>query len=202
MIKENETSFAAATRVLAGDDGTSYDKVAIALHWATAILVVVQMALAQMWDLWDRPTHRFMAISHMSLGVVLTAIIAWRIAWRLIPGHQVPAANVGLARIAAKGVHYVLYALLAAEAVLGFVLRWSEGKPMNFFGLLIPGPFEKWSREAHHQVGEIHEWNGWAIIAIAFVHALAALYHHYVLKDRVLLRMLPGDAEGRAISSQ
>jgi cytochrome b561 len=138
----------------------------------------------------------------MSLGVVLTAIIAWRIAWRLIPGHQVPAANVGLARIAAKGVHYVLYALLAAEAVLGFVLRWSEGKPMNFFGLLIPGPFEKWSREAHHQVGEIHEWNGWAIIAIAFVHALAALYHHYVLKDRVLLRMLPGDAEGRAISSQ
>jgi cytochrome b561 len=202
MTKENETSFAAATRVLAGDDGTSYDKVAIALHWATAILVVVQMALAQMWDLWDRPTHRFMAISHMSLGVVLTAIIAWRIAWRLIPGHQVPAANVGLARIAAKGVHYVLYALLAAEAVLGFVLRWSEGKPMNFFGLLIPGPFEKWSREAHHQVGEIHEWNGWAIIAIAFVHALAALYHHYVLKDRVLLRMLPGDAEGRAISSQ
>jgi cytochrome b561 len=153
MTKENETSFAAATRVLAGDDGTSYDKVAIALHWATAILVVVQMALAQMWDLWDRPTHRFMAISHMSLGVVLTAIIAWRIAWRLIPGHQVPAANVGLARIAAKGVHYVLYALLAAEAVLGFVLRWSEGKPMNFFGLLIPGPFEKWSREAHHQVG-------------------------------------------------
>ena len=200
MSKRDETGFGTATRVLAGDDGTNYDKVAIALHWATALLVVVQMALAQMWDLWDRPTHRFMAISHMSLGVVLTGIIVARIAWRLIPGHQVPAANVGPAAIAAKGVHYLLYAMLAAEAVLGFVLRWSEGKPMNFFGLLIPGPFEKWSREAHHQVGEIHEWNGWAIIAIAFLHALAALYHHYVLKDRVLLRMLPGNGGQRGLS--
>jgi cytochrome b561 len=191
MSKDNETSFGTATRVLAGDDGTSYDRVAIALHWATALLVVVQMALAQMWDLWDRPTHRFMVISHMSLGIILTGIILARLAWRLIPGHQLPAANAGPAAIAAKAVHYLLYAMLAAEAVLGFVLRWSEGKPMNFFGLLIPGPFEKWSREAHHQVGEIHEWNGWAIIGIAALHAFAALYHHYVLKDRVLLRMLP-----------
>ena len=195
MSKENETSFDTATRVLAGDDGTNYDKVAIGLHWATAVLVVVQMALAQVWDLWDRPTHRFMAISHMSLGVILTAIIVARIVWRLIPGHQVPPANVGAAAIAAKAVHYLLYLMLAAEAVLGFVLRWSEGKPMNFFGLLIRGPFEKWSRVAHHQVGEIHEWNGWAIIAIAFLHALAALYHHYVLRDRVLLRMLPGNRD-------
>lgn len=195
MSKDDESSFGTATRVLAGDDGTYYDRVAIALHWATALLVVVQMALAQVWDLWDRPTHRFMTISHMSLGVLLTGIIVARIVWRLIPGHQVPAANVGPAAIAAKAVHYLLYAMLVAEAVLGFVLRWSEGKPMNFFGLLIPGPFEKWSRAAHHQVGEIHEWNGWAIIALASLHALAALYHHYVLKDRVLRRMLPGEAD-------
>ena len=198
MSIDNETSFGTATRVLAGDDGTNYDKFAIALHWATAALVVVQMALAQLWGLWDRPTHRFMVISHMSLGVILTAVIAARIVWRLIPGHQVAAVNVGIARLAAKAVHYLLYTLLVAEAVLGFIFRWSEGKPINFFGLLIPGPFDAWSREAHHQVGEIHEWNGWAIIAIAFLHALAALYHHYVLKDRVLVRMLPGDGERMA----
>jgi len=196
MSAETETSFDTTTRVLAGDDGTNYDNVAIALHWATAALVVVQMALAQLWGLWDRPTHRFMVISHMSLGVILTAVIAARIVWRFIPGHQVAAVDVGIARVAAKAVHYILYALLVAEAVLGFIFRWSEGKPINFFGLLIPGPFGAWSREAHHQVGEIHEWNGWAIIGIAFLHALAALYHHYVLKDRVLLRMLPGDGEG------
>jgi cytochrome b561 len=39
----------------------------------------------------------------------------------------------------------------------------------------------------------VHEYIGWAIVILAFAHALAALYHHYVLKDRVLRRMLPGE---------
>jgi cytochrome b561 len=63
---------------------------------------------------------------------------------------------------------------------------------MSFFGLSIPPPFQAWSRAANHQVGDLHEKVGWAIIIIAVGHAAAALYHHYFLRDRVLLRMLPG----------
>jgi hypothetical protein len=63
-------------------------------------------------------------------------------------------------------------------------------------GLLIPPPFAPFSKPAHHLVGELHELNGWAIIILAAGHAAAALYHHYVLRDRVLSRMLPG-ARGR-----
>ena len=194
MSYQDESGLGAATRVLAGDDGTDYDSVAIALHWATAVLVVVQMTLAKTWGLWGRPAHHFMVVTHMSLGMILAAVIVARLLWRLIPGHQVPPSEVGWLRIASKGVHYLLYALLAAEAVLGFLLRWSEGESMSFFGVLIPPPFSEWSRAAHHQVGEIHEWTGWTIIAIAAGHAAAALYHHYVLRDRVLKRMLPGAA--------
>lgn len=69
---------------------------------------------------------------------------------------------------------------------------------MSFFGLLIPPPFAPFSKAAHHQIGEFHEKIGWAIVIIAVGHALAALYHHYVLRDRVLLRMLPGDGQGAA----
>jgi cytochrome b561 len=192
MSYGNESGFAAATRVIAGDDGTSYDGVAIFLHWTTAVLVVVQMTLAQIWGLWGRPTHHVMVVAHMSLGIILTAVIVARLAWRWIPGHEVAAADLGLLRIASKGVHYLLYAMLAAEAVLGFLLRWSGGESMSFFGLQIAPPFAEWSRPAHHLVGELHEWNGWAIIAIAAGHAAAALYHHYVLRDGVLRRMLPG----------
>ena len=47
------------------------------------------------------------------------------------------------------------------------------------------------SRSLRHQLREFHEWIGWAIVILALLHALAALYHHYVLKDRVLKRMLP-----------
>ena len=194
MDYRTESGINAATRVIAGDEGTQYDSVAIALHWSTAILVVLQMALAQLWGLWGRPAHHVMVIAHMSFGIVLAAIIVARLVWRWIPGHQVPALEVGWVRIASKTVHYLLYAMLVAEAVLGFLLRWSGGESMSFFGLQIAPPFAQWSRPAHRQVGELHEWNGWAIIALATGHAAAALYHHYVLHDRVLERMLPGSA--------
>jgi cytochrome b561 len=195
MSYDNEFIFAKGTRVLAGDDGTRYDPVAIFLHWTTAGLVVLQMTLAQIWGLWGRPTHHLMVVAHMSFGIILSAVIVARLVWRLIPGHQVPPSEVGLAGLASKGVHYLLYAMLVAEAVLGFILRWSGGESMSFFGLSIAPPFAEWSRAAHHQVNELHEWNGWAIIIVAAGHAAAALYHHYVLHDRVLRRMLPGNAE-------
>lgn len=191
MNLETETSFDRATRVLAGDDGTRYDSVAIALHWATAVLVVCQFALAELWGFAGRPTRHLMITTHMSFGIILTAVIIARVIWRLIPGHQMSSLEVGWVRTASKAVHYLLYVLLALEAVLGFTLRWSGAEAMSFFGLQIPSPLGHWSRGAHQLVGELHNWNGWAIVLIAFGHALAALYHHYVLRDKVLGRMLP-----------
>jgi cytochrome b561 len=192
MSIKSEGPVDAATRVLAGDDGANYDGVAIALHWATAVLVLVQFALSQTWGWFGRPAHQSMVVAHISFGIILTLVIITRIVWRLIPGHQVSAIVSGWVGVASKAVHYTLYALLASEAVLGFTLRWSGGEQMSFFGLSIPPPFQAWSRAANHQVGDLHEKVGWAIIIIAVGHAAAALYHHYFLRDRVLLRMLPG----------
>jgi cytochrome b561 len=81
--------------------------------------------------------------------------------------------------------------MLAAEAVLGFVLRWSGNESMSFFGLPLAAPFAPFSKPAHHLVGDSHNLNGWAIIVLAAGHAAATLYHHYVLRDRILSRMLP-----------
>jgi len=180
-----------AARIASGDDGTRYDSVAIALHWTTAILVIVQFVLGVTWDWFERPTRHLMIVAHMSLGIILTAVIVARIAWRLMPGHQVPPAVSGRVEMASKAVHYLLYAMLVAEAILGFVTRWSGNEAMSFFGLLIPPPFAPFTKSTHHLIGEIHQWNGWAIVILAFGHAMAALYHHYVRHDRVLSRMLP-----------
>lgn len=192
MSRETEGPFGVATRIAAGDDGTNYDPVAIAFHWATALLVLAQFLLSQTWGLFGRPTHHLMVVAHMSFGIILTMVIVARIVWRLIPGHQVPAIVFGWVGVASKLVHYILYGLLAAEAVLGFVLRWAGGEAMSFFGLLIASPMAQVSRAAHHQIGELHEKVGWAIVLLALGHAAAALYHHYALRDRVLLRMVPG----------
>jgi cytochrome b561 len=184
-------AFDAATRIAAGDDKTRYDGVSVALHWTTAALVLLQFLLSQFWGAFGRPTHHVMVVAHMSFGILLAAVVLFRIIWRLMPNHRVPPITVGWMEIASRGVHYLLYALLAAEAVLGFILRWAGAEAMSFFGILIPPPFAPWSRAAHHQVGEFHEKIGWAIVIIALGHAAAALWHHFAKHDRVLMRMAP-----------
>jgi cytochrome b561 len=185
-------AFDTATRIAAGDVGRTYDDVAVALHWATAILVAVQFLLAITWDYFPRPTTEAMQSLHISMGVLLTAVILARIAWRLIPGHQRPAIVSGWVKLASKSVHYLLYGLLVAQASLGFGFRWSQGHPVSFFGLFaIPGPYGALDKATRETIHSLHVYVGWTIVIVAFGHALAALYHYYFLKDRVLGRMLP-----------
>jgi cytochrome b561 len=190
---ESATSpaIAVATRIAAGDDRTRYDSVAITLHWLTAALVIEQFLIAEVWGFFERPARQFLLSTHTSLGVLLGAVLITRIIWRLVPGHQVRAADVGWVEVASKTVHYALYGLLALQVVLGFGVRWSDNKALSLFGWLIPSPFASASNETHHFLGEAHEWFAWTIIILASVHAAGALFHHYVLRDDVLLRMLP-----------
>ena len=112
----DKTNFDTATRIAAGDDGTTYDGVAIALHWFTALLVFANFALAHTWDWFAKPTKGLMEQAHMSFGVLLTAAILARLIWRWLPGHQVSSLEAGWVKLASKGTHYLLYLLLIAEA--------------------------------------------------------------------------------------
>jgi len=187
----DQTSFDTATRIAAGDDGTTYNSVAIALHWTTAVLVLIQFVTSFVWDWFPRETREFLENLHTSLGVLLTAVIVARVIWRLMPGHQVSSLEVGWVKIASKGVHYFLYLLLIVQAGLGMTIGWAAGHPIHLFGLPIPGPIGTLDRPFRHELREIHQWLGYGIVIFAFGHALAALYHHYALHDRVLGRMFP-----------
>ncbi len=180
-----------------------YDRFSIVLHWATAVIVLLQFALAHTWKFAPKPERHLMIVAHMSLGTLLAAALIVRIAWRLFPSHHVAPVGSALMDLAAKAIHYLLYALLVAEAVLGFVLRWSGNESMSVFGFLIPPPFAPFSRATHSMIGDAHSLVGWTIIVIAAGHALTGLVHHYILRDGVLMRMLTsGPGTGRPLANK
>ena len=185
-----------ATRIAAGATRSRYDGVSIALHWTTVVLVIALFALGELWGFADRPLRHQLVTLHMSLGMLLSLDVAFRLAWRLMPGHQVPPVATGPTETAARAVHWLLYALLIGQSIYGYIVRWSEGEAMSFFGLLIPSPMTPVDRGTHHLIQDIHGWVGWAIIIVALGHAAAALYHHFVLRDEVLVRMLPRGSKG------
>jgi cytochrome b561 len=191
-----------ATRIAAAATRTRYDSTSIALHWVTAGLVLLQFALAQTWGWFGRPTRHTMVTAHMSFGILLSIVVVARIVWRFMPGHQIEPASRGWDERASKAVQYLLYLLLLVQSALGYILRWAGGESMSFFGVQIPPPFAAFSRAEHETLGERHNQIGWAIVILAAGHAAAALYHHFVLRDRVLTRMLPSAStdEGRTQS--
>jgi len=166
----------------------TYDRLSISLHWITAILVVVLYLLAEAWEFLEKgtpPRHALQAL-HVSLGLVLTVVIAVRIPWRVLVGRRLPQATPGLLGYAATAVHYLLYLLLIVQIVLGFVFRWAQDEALSFFGLFtIPSPFV-FSTEQRHNFGELHETIGTLIIVIAAGHMAAALFHYYVFHDPAL----------------
>lgn len=169
-----------------------YDSTTIALHWLTALLVLALFLISQIWGFYEKPDRAPFKLAHTSLGVLLTVVIVARLAWRLFFAPRIAAANTGLANIAAKLVHGLLYALLAVQLWLGFMIGWSGRRAaVNAFGWEIPSPFAPFTREDHHFFEEIHDWVGWSIILLAVLHAAAALFHHYVLRDNLLARMMP-----------
>lgn len=170
-----------------------YDGVAMSLHWATALLVLTLFLLGQGWGFVQRgsPLRHEMQAIHVSLGLLLIAVLVARISWRASMARRLPPADSGLMQLAAQAAHYTLYALLVAAVCLGVTLRWATHNPLSFFGLFtIPAPYD-FTRAQAHMIFSAHSWVALLIVCLASLHACAALLHHFVLRDDVLWRMVP-----------
>jgi len=171
-----------------------YDRLTLWLHWLTAALVIFMFASAQIWEQLAKgtPLRKGLQSVHISCGILLALIVIARVLWRLSRGRRLPAANVGLMNIAAKAAHLALYALLLSQIVLGFLFRWAQGEPFNFFGLFDVPTLMTFDKSMRSVFGGLHENVAWAIVILAGLHAVMALVHHYGLRDNTLRRMLPG----------
>jgi cytochrome b561 len=168
-----------------------YDTMTIVFHWATVILVATQWTGAQIIDWFPKGAPRVDARSvHIICGVVLAAIMLGRIVWRLTAGRRLPPADGGVLNIVAKATHWVLYALIVAMVLVGMALTWTRGD--SIFNLFTLPAFDPANHALPDQVQQVHATIGWAIVAVAGLHAAAALFHRIIWHDGVLGRMLPG----------
>jgi cytochrome b561 len=171
-------------------DAPRYDRLTILLHWATAILVAAQWLGAQSIDLFPKGSLRVDAKSmHITGGLLLTLILVVRVVWRLTYGRRLPLADKGALNVLAKMTHWALYGLLGVMVVAGMTIVAVEGESIfNLFS--IPGAASA-NRDLGHRIEDFHGTVGWIILAVAGVHASAALIHRYLWHDGVLNRMLP-----------
>ena len=168
-----------------------YDSKTIWLHWLTAGLVVALWIIAKVIDDFASGMPRITVRSvHILLGVTLALVLLTRIAWRLGQGVKLPMADKGVLGVLSKLVHYGLYALVVAVVFGGFANVWVRGD--SIFGLFQVPAFAPGDKALRRLVGDWHELGANTVLIIAGLHAAAALFHHFVLRDGVLRRMLPG----------
>ncbi len=168
-----------------------YDRRTIVLHWLTAALVVSLWVLGQTIDWFAKGDPRVFARStHITLGVVLALVLVARVSWRLggRAVHLPPAGAAWLDKVA-TATHWLLYGLLFVSVALGIANAFVRGDAIfNLFKIQALDPGNKSLVAA---VEELHALATNTLLVVAFLHAAAALMHHFVWKDGVLRRMLP-----------
>jgi cytochrome b561 len=171
-----------------------YGAVSQMMHWITVVLVILAWLLGQFDDVFPKGAARAAGLFvHISAGLAVIGILVLRLFWRFAdppPPIEHTILGAWLDR-AGRLAHYLLYALLVAVPISGIVLQFARGDALPLFGLTeIASPWVR-DRAFARSVKEIHEVAANALIILAALHAAAALLHHWVLRDRTLVRMLP-----------
>lgn len=173
---------------------TAYRPFAKLMHWSTVVFVLLAWVLGLTVDAFPKAFEPTIVFTHISLGLLVIIALVLRLGWRA--GHAAPLPeptpfDPWAHRLAALG-HLALYVLLLVVPLLGIAYVFSRGRPLQVFGLFqIPSPWVD-DRALGRQIREAHELAAHALVALAALHAAAAVVHHVVWKDRTLLRMLPG----------
>lgn len=182
---------------------STYDRISVVLHWVVGLGIIL-LAGTELFR-HEFPKGHFIREGlkpiHQPLGTILFGLILVRIMWRLTLA-KVPGGSHtgGFAGFVAGLVHVVLYAMMIGLPLAGLVYVFGSDKGVDFFGLYtlavplkaVIGDFAKSARE-------LHETLGVGILVLAGVHAVAALGHHYLLKDGVLARMSFRSGRDRAV---
>jgi cytochrome b561 len=171
----------------------SYGAVAKFLHWGIVILIIAQYVLAEAAEELEDGPDKFATIAnHKSVGMLILLLMLARIGWKLANrGLPQPLPMARPQQIAAAAGHGILYLLLLALPLSGWLMSSAAGYPPAFFGLFEFPSLVGASHDLNETLEEVHETLFNAVVVVAVLHALAAIFHHVWMKDDTLRRMLP-----------
>lgn len=166
----------------------------IALHWSMLLLLATVCAAMEFKSIYPKGSagREAMAFWHYTLGLSVFSLAWLRLLVRFAGAEPIiePALPAWQAT-PAKIMHWMLYALMLALPLLGWLTLSAKGEPVPFFGAQLPALLGK-SKAFAKTFKEIHESAATIGYFLVGAHAAAALYHHYVRRDNTLQRMLPG----------
>jgi cytochrome b561 len=170
-----------------------YSTIAIVLHWLLALMIVASFCVGlYMHDLPFSPQRLKLFNWHKWAGITILALSALRLLWRLT--HR-PPADVPMApwqRSAAHVTHWGLYALFFAVPLAGWAYSSAAGFPIVLFGVLPLPDFVPVDKALAETLKERHGQLAWLLALLVLAHVAAALKHHFIDRDGLLLRMRPG----------
>jgi len=172
----------------------AYSATARALHWITAALVLIMLPLGVViTNEWGGALQDPLYDLHRSIGAAIIPLVILRLGYRLMhPPLPLPEDIPPIQQLAARATHWGLYELLIEQPFAAWVATSASRAPIMVFGLFELPPIWPQDRPLSGLLFVVHALIGAAIACLAAVHIGAALYHHFVRKDRVLLRMITG----------
>jgi cytochrome b561 len=173
-------------------DRLQYGTTAKLLHWLVVALLVVQYLIGWLMPDIHRGPPGTPMIMHISFGMVILLLIVLRLAWRIThpvaPESSLPAWQ----RLSSEAVHWLLYVLVLATTISGWLFASFRGWSVSLFYLIpLPMPSGE-NRAAGRFIDGWHQAMEWSLLVLIGIHVLAALAHLFVYRDRVMHRMLPG----------
>jgi cytochrome b561 len=167
--------------------------VAQLFHWLIVALIIAQVTLASLAD--DAPPARKLTLlaRHKSVGITILMLAVVRLLWRwLNPTPELPATLKSWEQVLARTTHALLYVLLFAMPLTGWTMSSARGFPVSWFGFFtLPNLVPK-NKSLYEALLLTHSSLAWVLYAVVALHVAAAMKHHFMLRDDVLRRMLPG----------
>lgn len=174
------------------NSSSRYGLVSIVLHWSVALVVFGLFALGYWMVGLDYYSSWYQTAPdlHKSVGLVLFAVMLGRVLWRGFSPPPASLPNHGrVTRLASRLGHGFLYFGLFVLMVAGYLISTADGRGIEVFGLFeVPATITSIPNQ-EDIAGLVHEYLAWALVVFAGVHGLAALKHHFVDRDRTLMRM-------------